>query len=88
MEIRVRAERRLGEMLVEQGKTVGKAKGAKGIGTSAGYKKTRTADGPPTLDEAGIDKNLAHRARKAAEHRQTRIREEVAGMRKGRPRLP
>ena len=40
--IRVRAERQLGEMMAAQAKTAGKAKGAKGIGTSAGYKKTRT----------------------------------------------
>ena len=61
-EIRIRAERRLGELMIAQGEAVGKAKGAKGIGTSAGYQKTRTPDEPPTLAEAGIDKNLAHRA--------------------------
>ena len=64
--LRLRAERRLGELMAEQAKMAGKAKGAKGVGTSAGYKKTRTADAPPTLAEAGIDKNLANRARKAA----------------------
>jgi hypothetical protein len=40
----LRTERRGGELMAAQAKTVGKAKGAKGIGTSAGYKKTRTAD--------------------------------------------
>ena len=62
-EIRIRAERRLGELMAGQGETIGKAPGAKGIGTSAGYNQTRTLDAPPTLAEAGIDKNLAHRAR-------------------------
>lgn len=62
-EIRIRAERRLGELLAAQAETVGKAAGARGIGTSAGYDLTRTQDAPPTLAEAGIDKNLAHRAR-------------------------
>ena len=62
-EIRIRAERRLGELMAAQGETVGRATGAKGIGTSAGYDATRTLEAPPTLDEAGIDKNLAHRAR-------------------------
>jgi hypothetical protein len=62
-EIRIRAERRLGELMAAQGETVGKAKGALGVGTSAGYQKTRTQETPPTLAEAGIDKNLAQRAR-------------------------
>ncbi len=62
-EIRIRAERRLGELLAAQAETTGKAAGARGIGTSAGYISTRTQDAPPTLAEAGIDKNLAHRAR-------------------------
>ena len=50
-----------------QAETVGKAKGAKGIGTSAGYKKTRTTDAPATLAETGIDKVLAIRARAAGD---------------------
>ena len=62
-EIRIRAERRLGELMKAQAEIVGKATGAEGIGTSAGYDLTRTQDAPPTLAEAGIDKNLAHRAR-------------------------
>jgi hypothetical protein len=63
--IRLRAERRIGELMAQQAKAIGKAKGAKGIGTSAGYNKTRTQQ-PATLAEAGIDKNLADRARKLA----------------------
>src|SRR5215204_3316671 len=62
-EIRIRAERRLGELMAAQKATVGVAKGAQGLGTSAGYKESRTHDAPPTLTEAGVDKNLAKRAR-------------------------
>ena len=58
-EIRMRAERRLGELMDEQKETVGFNTGAKGVG----FSKTRTPEEPPTLAEAGIDKNLAHRAR-------------------------
>lgn len=59
-EIRKRAERRLGEMIKAQRDTVGLNTGARGIGT-----KVRVI-GKPTLNSAGIDKNLADRARKAA----------------------
>jgi hypothetical protein len=45
--------------MAAQAKTVGQARGAKGIGASAGYKTTRTAEAPATLAEVGIDKNLA-----------------------------
>lgn len=60
-EIRIRAERRLGELMAAQGQTVGKAKGAAEAGTSRGT--TRVENKPASLAEAGIDKNLAHRAR-------------------------
>jgi hypothetical protein len=82
-ELRLRAERNIGEMMKAQAETVGKAKGAKGIGTSAGYEKTRTADTPVTLAEAGIDKNLAHRSRRAAKLSAKGFEREVAEMRKG-----
>lgn len=60
-EIRIRAERRLGELMVEQAATVGKARGAAEAGTDRGL--TRVESQPASLAEAGIDKNLAHRAR-------------------------
>ena len=67
-EIRIRAERRVGELIAAQRDTEGL-----NLGASAGGKK----DGPrgsvvdprdtrPTLAEAGIDKHLADRARKLA----------------------
>jgi hypothetical protein len=61
-EIRVRAERRLGEMIKEQKKTVGLNKGGK----SAHRNRVSGKPGKPTLGSQGIDKNLADRSRKAA----------------------
>jgi hypothetical protein len=58
-EIRIRAERRLGELMAAQGATVGKAKPT---GSNQHRVKIKP-DAPATLAEAGIDKNLAHRAR-------------------------
>lgn len=56
-EIRMRAERRLGELMEYQRQTVGLNRGAAA--------PTRV-DEKPTLADAGIDKNLADRARKMA----------------------
>jgi len=61
-EIRMRAERRIGELMEYQRETVGLAKGGKP------YQSTGSQSDPvaPTLSEAGIDKHLADRARKMA----------------------
>jgi len=58
-EIRVRAERRLGEIMKAQAETFG-------FNTGGRPKKTGSRADPvkPTLDDAGIDKHLADRARK------------------------
>ena len=61
-EIQARAERRLGEMLIEQRATVGLNTGAMGIGKSVVPKENRT----PTLAEAGIDKKLSMTAQRLA----------------------
>lgn len=58
-EIRKRAERRLGEIMAEQPK----AQGARESGTNRGT--TRVSEKPASLADAGIDKNLADRARKS-----------------------
>jgi N6-adenosine-specific RNA methylase IME4 len=63
-DIRMRAERRLGEMLGAQKATVGFATGAAGIGPIAVPEKYRNQ--PPTLAEAGIDKKLSARSQKLA----------------------
>ena len=63
-EIRIRAERRLGELMQGAARTIGMAKPP-----GANQYKDRVAtkpEAPPTLAEAGIDKNLAHRARSLA----------------------
>jgi len=63
-EIRKRAERRLGDMMQAQKETVGLAK--PGGDMRPEHRVAKKPDAIPTLVEAGIDKNLAHRARRAA----------------------
>ena len=64
-EIRMRAERRIGELMEYQRQTLGLNKGAAGLGSN--QHQVRVIEQPaPTLAEAGIDKNLADRARKMA----------------------
>jgi N6-adenosine-specific RNA methylase IME4 len=61
-EIRIRAERRVGELIAAQREAVGLADGGDAM-------RARVRNGPevkPTLAEAGIDKHLADRARKLA----------------------
>jgi N6-adenosine-specific RNA methylase IME4 len=68
-EIRIRAERRIGEMHQEQKETIGLNEGTAGRGRprKGGVAKTPPKkDMRPTLAEAGIDKNLAKRARQLA----------------------
>jgi len=62
-EIRIRAERRVGELIDAQRQNNGLSPGGR-------PKKTGSESDPvsqPTLEAAGIDKHLAHRARKLAE---------------------
>jgi hypothetical protein len=63
-EIRSRAERRLGEMLIEQKATVGFNTGAMGIGPIVVPPGNRNL--APTLAEAGIDKKLSMTAQRIA----------------------
>ena len=64
VEIRVRAERRVGELMQAQRETVGLAKPT---GSNQHQDRVRTGPkAPSTLAEAGIDKHLADRARKLA----------------------
>lgn len=67
-EIRIRAERRVGELIAAQRASVGLAKGG-GTGSNQHQRATGLQQNPaalPSLAEAGIDKNLADRARKLA----------------------
>lgn len=72
-EIKVRAERRPGEMLRDQKETGGMNTGAKGVGKSAVVIDDRT----PTLAEIGISKDLSSRSQQLAampaEHFETAI---------------
>jgi hypothetical protein len=77
--IRLRAERRLGEIMAAQGKTAGKAKGG---WRSRGMR--RNPQDPPTLAEAGIDKNTAHYARKSAKLPPEEFEKRVAELRDGK----
>jgi hypothetical protein len=61
-EIRIRAERRLGELMAAQKETVGLAK-PPGVNQHTEDRVRIKPEAPPTLAEAGIDKNLAQRAR-------------------------
>jgi N6-adenosine-specific RNA methylase IME4 len=67
-EIRMRAERRLGELIVAQKETVGLNTGTAGLGrpTLGGTKMEPPKNALPTLAEAGIDKKLSSRAQKMA----------------------
>ncbi|SDC38569.1 MT-A70 [Bradyrhizobium brasilense] len=67
IELRMRGERKLGELIKAQKETVGLAKG----GTPYRDSSTRTQseqveNRPPTLEEAGIDRKLSSRAQKMA----------------------
>jgi hypothetical protein len=62
-EIRLRAERRLGQMMEQQRDTVGMEKGG---GDTTEHRVSPKPGAKPTLRRAGIDKALADRARKAA----------------------
>jgi N6-adenosine-specific RNA methylase IME4 len=64
-EIRLRAERRIGEMIAQQKATVGLAKGGQPYQKTTGIPENPVARSG-TLADNGIDKNLAHRARKLA----------------------
>jgi N6-adenosine-specific RNA methylase IME4 len=79
-ELRVRAERKLGEMIAAQKETVGLATG----GQPYQRKSTGTAAEPvappptPTLAEAGIDKKLSSRAQKISAIPSVKFEEMVA----------
>lgn len=62
--IRFKSIRRIGQLIELQKATVGLAKGAREKGTTRG--KQSPASAPPTLDQAGIDKDLAKLGRKFA----------------------
>jgi hypothetical protein len=70
-EIKARAERKLGQMMQKQKETIGLNKGGR---PKTGFAETRL----PTLAGAGVDKNLAHRARQQAAKSEEEFETEVA----------
>lgn len=76
-EIRIRAERRLGEMIAAQRETVGLSEGGRPAKTGSRADPVSL----PTLAEAGIDKHLADRARKLAAIPETEFTEIVSDWR-------
>jgi hypothetical protein len=77
VEIRIRAERRVGELIEAQNQTIGLNRGVRGKpGPGRGKRGSKLDprfDDKPTLAEAGIDKHLADRARKLAKVPQKRF---------------
>jgi hypothetical protein len=76
--LRFEAERRLGQLMEAQKTTIGFNEGAKG----SRVKGARVSD-KPTLAEAGIDKNLANRARKACAVAESEVEEKKQEIRVG-----
>lgn len=79
-EIRIRATRRLGELMAAQRESVGMAPGGQPY-QSTGLKTNPVEERPITLAEAGIDKNLANEARKLAAIPETEFDGIVTGWR-------
>jgi hypothetical protein len=85
------AKRKLGQLMAAQKATEGLNSGTAGKGRPktkiGGVSETLPKkDERPTLAEAGIDKNLAKRARKAAALSETEAEEEAAALRAGLPK--
>jgi hypothetical protein len=79
-EIKMRAERRLGEMMQAQKETFGLNQGGR---PKTGVSETPVSEKPPTLPEAGIDKNLAKNARKEAAKSKEQFEEDVVEKKSG-----
>ena len=86
-EIRIRAERRLGELMAAQKATIGVAKGGDHGGrASKDGLRHNPSNARPTLAEAGIDKNLANRARTYAAVPQEKFEKLLTDKRQGENR--
>ena len=81
VEMRMRATRRIGEMMREQKRTIGLSEG--------GRPKTGLSENPvsvPTLASQGIDKNLANQARTLGDIPEDKFEQRVADRSRGRAR--
>lgn len=79
VELRIRAERRLGEMLAETPKATGAAGGGKKTGPRGTFTEPR--DTTPTLADMGIDKKLSARSQKIAAVPEKEYKKELASWR-------
>jgi N6-adenosine-specific RNA methylase IME4 len=75
-ELKDRATRRIGELMEEQRSAGKMAKGARDPGTQRGT--TRVAEKPASLEKQGVDKDLAHRARRYASMPKDKFEHHVA----------
>jgi hypothetical protein len=80
--LRFEAERRLGQLMQVQKEMIGLSRGGR---PKTGFSKNPVSDQPGTLAEAGIDKNLAHRARKAADMSEAEAKEVAEALRAAAP---
>jgi hypothetical protein len=89
-EIRLRAVRRLGELIAAQAATVGLNQGAAAGGTKSGPRGllTNPRDLRPTLKGQGINKTLAHHARVLSRQTPERFEQTVAHARDSVARGP
>jgi hypothetical protein len=80
-EIIVRAERRLGEMVIHIKQTTGLAQGGQPYQDKCTGPELEPVARPPTLDELGIDKKLSSRAQKLASISERAIEAQLAARR-------
>jgi hypothetical protein len=69
MEIRIRAERRLGQLIIAQKETIGLNVGTRGAGRpkkGGSFEEPPKKDDRPTLADVGVDKKLSSRAQNLA----------------------
>ena len=84
VEIRIRATRRLGQLIEQQKQTVGLAKGSKGQlrgRNGSGGVVITPPENLPTLVSQGIDKNLAREARRLATLPEEKFKEAITNAR-------
>ena len=89
-EIQMRATRRLGQLIEEQKKTVGLAKGSKGQlrgRTASGGVRISPPENLPTLASQGVDKNLARQAHRLAALPETKFQEAISNARDATQRM-
>lgn len=86
VEIRMRATRRLDDLIEAQRQSVGLNRGARGS-VVTGLRRNPVKDDRPTLAEAGVDKNLAHHARMRGSMSEDKFEEAVSDARRAVTRV-